>query len=427
MRGGRGSGKTWSGAHILLEWVLADPEPGEWAVVAPTYEDAWATCCEGPSGILAALGTNAVEVKQRESPLVRYWNRTMGELRMRNGHLIRFASADDGALRIQGKNLKGVWADEIGLWDRWETAWDESIQYAVRMGRARRIVTGTPKSSRKARLLVKRLIEDPRVVVKCLRTIDNAPNLSPAFMAEVVAAAKGSRLERQELEGELLEDMEGALWTLDMIDRARIGHEEVPDLERVVVAIDPAVTGSEHSDESGIIVVGEHKGQGYVLGDYSFVGSPQQVMEKVVEIYHLQSADKVLAEVNNGGDFIGTLLKICDPLIPYQSVRATRGKVLRAEPVAALYEQGRMHHVPGLHLLEEQMTSWHPDSSKSPDRLDALVWAVAGLKSLSSGSWASAHGVEYCPGCNEPFILVLHPVTCPNCRVEHNKGSEIGS
>lgn len=425
LRGGRGSGKTWSGGHILLERVLADPEPGEWAVVAPTYEDAWATCCEGPSGILAALGTNAVQVKQHDSPLVRYWNRTMGELRMRNGHLIRFASADDGALRIQGKNLKGVWADEIGLWDKWQTAWDESIQYAVRMGDAIRIVTGTPKSSRKARELIKRLMLDPAVHVQVLRTVDNAANLSPAFMASVVAAAKGTRLERQELEGELLEDVDGALWTLEMIERGRV--DEHPELSRIVVAVDPAVTGSETSDESGIVVVGEHQGHGYVLADYSMVGSPQEVMEKVVWAYHEHQADRVLAEVNNGGDYIGTLLRVVDSSVPYQAVRATRGKLLRAEPVAALYEQGRMHHVGRYLDLEEQMIVWHPDSSKSPDRLDALAWAVAGLRTLTAGSWAQAHGIVYCDECQQPFMIKLHPLNCPNCRTTHGKGTEIGS
>lgn len=395
--------------------------------MAPTYEDAWATCCEGPSGILAALGTNAVEVKQHESALVRYWNRTMGELRMRNGHLIRFASADDGALRIQGKNLKGVWADEIGLWDKWQTAWDESIQYAVRMGDAIRIVTGTPKASRKARELIKRLVNDPNVFVHVLRTVDNAPNLSPAFMASVVAMAQGTRLERQELEGELLEDVDGALWTQDMIERARCSPDDIPALTRIVVAVDPAVTGSETSDESGIVVVGEYKGVGYVLADHSFVGSPQAVMEKVVWAYHEYGCDRVLAEVNNGGDYIGTLLRVVDPNVPYQAVRATRGKLLRAEPVAALYEQGRMRHVRVFTLLEEQLISWHPDSvSQSPDRLDALAWAVAGLKTLSAGSWTLAHGVVYCKVCEWALLISVHPKVCPRCREDHGHAAEVG-
>lgn len=350
----------------------------------------------------------------------------MGELRFRNGHLLRFASADDGALRIQGKNLKGVWADEIGLWDKWQISWDESIQYAVRMGQAIRIVTGTPKASRKARELIKRLVADPAVHVQVLRTVDNAANLSPAFMASVVAAAKGTRLERQELEGELLEDLEGALWTWDMIERARL-DEPTPDLSRVVVAVDPAVTGSDTSDESGIVVVGERNGHGYVLADYSMVGTPQQVMEKVVWAYHEHGADRVIAEVNNGGDYISTLLRVVDPNVPYQAVRATRGKTLRAEPVAALYEQGRMHHCGRLDLLSEQLLNWHPESAKSPDRLDALAWAVAGLRTLTAGSWTVSHGVTYCPECQHAFILTLHPKLCPNCYIDHGLGPQIGS
>jgi phage terminase large subunit-like protein len=419
LRGGRGSGKTWSGAHILAEWILADPEPGEWGIVAPTFEDGWATCVEGPSGIIACLGTSVAEIKQRKSPLLAYWNRSFGELRFRNGHLIRVASADDGGLRIQGKNLKGAWADEIGLWDKWDIAWSESLGYAVRLGHARIIVTGTPKASRKARVLVRQLLDDPNVPVARLRTVDNAANLSEAFFADVVGRAKGTKLERQELEGELMEDVEGALWTVDMIDADRIEVKDAPtDFTRVVVAVDPAVTANENSDETGIIVAGEKDGHGYVIADYSRVASPNAVMERVVQAYRDHQADCVVGEVNNGGDYIGTVLHSIDQNVPYHVVRASRGKVLRAEPVSALYEQHRVHHIGSLPDLEDQMVTWTPDAVKSPDRVDALVYSIFELHALTDTSWASAYNTRTCGGCGRTFVREIDGVVrdrCPHC------------
>jgi phage terminase large subunit-like protein len=421
-RGGRGSGKTWVGAHILAEWILADADPGEWGIVAPTYEDGWATCVEGPSGILAALGTTALDVKLGRSPLVRYWNRSASELRFTSGHLIRVASADSGGLRIQGKNLKGAWADEVGLWENWETAWSESLGYAVRMGNARIVATGTPKATRKARVLIKQLLEDPQVVKRRLRTIDNAANLAKAFLDDVVGRAKGTRLERQELEGELIEDVEGALWTVELIDAGRVTHAEVPPLTRIVVAVDPAVTSNDKSDETGIIIVGEYQGHGYVLADYSIKGTPNACMKRAVQAYRDFNADRIIAEVNNGGDYIGSLLRTVDPNVPYQVVTASRGKQIRAEPCAALYEQTRIHHVGPLTDLEDQMISWIPDKSgESPDRVDALVWATAALRSLSVGSWSDAYGVSKCTHCDEPYMVALHPEKCPHCKQLHEQ------
>jgi len=396
--------------------ILADPAPGEWGIVAPTFEDGWATCVEGPSGILAALGTTAQQVKMGASPLVKHWHRSWGELRMHSGHLIRVASADDGGLRIQGKNLKAAWADELGLWENWETAWTESLGYAVRMGKAQIIATGTPKATRKARALIKQLIEDPTVVKRRLRTIDNAANLAPAFLADVIGRAKGTRLERQELEGELIEDVEGALWTIEVIENGRIKPDELPELSRIVVAVDPAVTANTASDETGIVVIGECKGHGYVLADYSMKGTPNACMERVVRAFHDHQADRVVAEVNNGGDYIGSLLRTVDPNVPYETVRASRGKWLRAEPAAALYEQTRVHHLGVFPTLEDQLTGWVPDSADSPDRLDALVYGIAALRSLSAGSWADAYGITTCPACDKPFVSEVNPDKCPHCK-----------
>ena len=415
------SGKTWTASHVFAEWMLSDPEPGEWGIVAPTYADAWSICIEGESGLLAALGTNYNEVRAGESELVHHWHRSFAELGLRSGHIVRVASAEDGALHIQGKNLKGLWGDEIGLWDKWDTAWNESIKYAVRKGRSQILVTGTPKKSRAARKLVRLLLDDPEVPVSRLLTTDNEANLSAAFFAEVVGKSKGTRLERQELEGDLLADVEGALWTPEIIDASRVPRH--PDLVRVVVAIDPAVTSKRGSDETGIIVAGDGgDGHGYVLADYSMRGTPDACMKKAVWAYKEHRADRIIGEANNGGDYLGALLRTVDQDIPYRKVTASRGKAVRAEPVSALYEQGRVHHVGVFPDLEDQMCTWLPTDDESPDRMDALVWAFTELKGLSAGDWLEAYGVVTCPAekCARSFIGTDKDGTkrtaCPYCR-----------
>jgi phage terminase large subunit-like protein len=417
LAGGRGGGKSWTGSHTLAEWILADPDPGEWGIVAPTYPDAWSVCVEGESGFLAALGTSTEEVKRGKSRLVEHWHRSFAEIRLRSGHIVRVASAQDGGLRIQGKNLKGAWCDEIGLWDNWDTTWNESLKFAVRKGESRIVATGTPKKSRKAKKLVRMLLNDPAVPKSRLRTADNSANLSEAFLNDVVASARGTRLEQQELEGVMLDDVEGALWTADNIDSFRV--TAAPELIRVVVAIDPAVTSEEESDETGIIVAGEAEGgHGFILADYSMRGTPEACMRKAAWAFRHHQADRVVGEVNNGGDYIGSALAHVDSTIPYRAITATRGKMLRAEPVSVLYEQGRVHHV-GIHLmLEEQMVSWVPvpmvRSKDSPDRVDALVYACTELRGLSAGSWLTAYGTRRCEECGRVFHE--RDGDCPACR-----------
>jgi phage terminase large subunit-like protein len=414
LAGGRGGGKSWTGAHTLAEWILSDTEPGEWGIVAPIYADAWSVCVEGESGLLAALGTNADEVKRGKSKLVEYWHRSFAEIKLRSGHIVRVASAQDGGLRIQGKNLRGAWADEIGNWDNWDTTWNESLKYAVRKGESRIIATGTPKKSRKAKKLVKMLLDDPAVPKSRLLTMDNAANLSQSFIDEVVGSARGTRLERQELEGLLLDDVEGALWTAEIIEDFRV--EKPPeDLIRIAVAVDPAVSNEEDSDETGIVVVGEAPGgHGFVLGDYSMRGTPRACMEKAVWAFRHHHADRVVGEANNGGDYIGDLLATVDPNVPYRKVIASRGKRVRAEPVSSLYEKGRMHHCGVFTMLEEQMVSWVPSDPDSPDRVDALVWACAELSGLSSGSWLEAYGVKRCDDCGHAYPE--DKGECPACH-----------
>lgn len=366
LQGGRGSGKTRSAAEALAE-LIEDNPGGEWAIVAPTYGDGRDTCMEGPSGLLQALGLPRT---------YQGWNRSMGELRLPEGGIVYVDGADDGALRVQGKNLRGVWCDEVGLWRRWDLAWNESIAFAVRLEPALIIASGTPKQGHG---LVRRLVNDPTVVKSRLRTHDNLANLSPVAVAELEARYGGTRQGRQELDGELLTDTPGALWALDSFERDGFRVDDHPDLERLVVAIDPAVTSNETSDESGIVVAGRAGDSSYVLEDASMRADPHTVAATAVRLYHELAADRVVVEDNNGADWIPALIRTVDATVRVDKVHASRGKALRAQPVAGLYEQGRVHHVGRFELLEDQMCSWTPESKSSPDRLDALVWAVTAL------------------------------------------------
>lgn len=389
LRGGRGGGKTWGGSHALAELILAYPG-GEWGVVAPAYDQARDICIEGPSGLLAALGTNRAEVAGNRSALVASWNRSFHDLRLRNGATVWADGADDGAPTIQGKNLRGVWAEEVGLWKHhWQMAWDESIRYAVRIPPARIIATGTPKRGNK---LVKTLMADADVYESVVRTEDNIANLDPVLVAELTTKYAGTVLGRQELYGELLDDSDKAL-----LKRADIRHappprlhdagEMRPAMSRIVVAIDPAVTSDPDSDETGIIAAGlsrtrdeQGRSLGWVLDDRSGIYTPRAWAEAAVGLYRELRADTIVAEVNNGGEMVEYTIHTVDATVPVRTVHASRGKIARAEPVRSLYQQGRIFHAADFPELEDQWCNYEPDSGdRSPDRLDAGVWALTDL------------------------------------------------
>jgi len=406
---GRGFGKSLVGSNWIVHQAMANPD-SEWAVFAPTFRDTRKVCIEGSTGILAAMQPGELhQYRRNELQIV-----------LSNGATIYGYSADQPE-RARGANLWGAWCEELGSW-RYEQTWHEGLVPALRKGENPRIVvTTTPRPTVLIRDLINR--NDGSVHVTRGSTWENSANLSATALAELKRRYEGTRLGRQELEGELLEDIEGSLWQRSDIDATRIRPEDVPDLVRIVVAIDPAVTSNEDSDETGIVVAGEDgQGQGYVLADYSFQGTPHETMLRVVQAYKTHNADCVVGEVNNGGDYIGSLLRTVDPNVPYRAVRASRGKVIRAEPVAALYSQHRVHHVGSFPELEDQLCTWTAVSgTKSPDRLDALVWAVVELKGLSMGSWASAYGTVNCTHCRKGF-LIEDPSTkqlrtrCPHCR-----------
>ena len=427
-QGGRGSGKTMAGAAGLAEIILGDTDSGgQYGIVAPTYRDAWTVCVEGESGILRALGTSAGEVKNHTSKTVEYAYRSYGEIGLRTGHVIYVDSADDGALRVQGKNLRAVWGDELGLWTRWQTAWDESIRYAVRKGASKIIVTGTPKVSRPARALIRRLIRggEPGVIVRRLRTIDNIKNLSEAFYTSVIGMARGTRLERQELEGELLDDIEGALWSRDLVDAAQcpwIGEEGGPPfLTRTYIGVDPS-DGLEDSDEQAYTVVSRGQVDDphiYVTESWGGQASPvkfaKMVIRRAVELHAT-----LVIEKNHGGEWLrATFTEVMRDLRehgeippgmtpPVELVSASKAKRTRAEPVAALYDRGIVRHCQRnvKYQIIDQATgeqTWHADTERfteledqmcsytgavrerSPDRLDSLVWACHFFLNLEHG------------------------------------------
>ncbi len=377
---GRGFGKTRSGAEWLVE--KARRNHGEYAAVAPTWRDVRLIVAQGPSGLLNCLWDDELSD----------YNKGVGDITLRNGSIVHLASADQPD-RLRGYNLSGAWGDEFAAW-RYPAAYDEGLIPSLRIGNPQLVLTTTPKLTKLVLRVVKRA-RDPEDVAFRLTTgsmRDNAANLSEAAIAEIDHMYKGTRLGRQEIQGELIEEVEGSVTTLEVIERTRIWNlDDVPDLVRIVVAIDPAVTSGEGSDATGIVVMGKGvDGHGYVLADYTVRGAtPKQWARKSAAAYRLWEADRIVGEVNNGGDLIAFTIHTVDPRLPFQSVRASRGKRVRAEPVSALYDLNRIHHVGEFPDLETQLCTWTTEDPDSPDNLDALVWAAYALGLTASGDWAS--------------------------------------
>jgi predicted phage terminase large subunit-like protein len=363
---GRGFGKTRTGAEFVRARVGAHTAR-RIALVAPTAADVRDVMVEGESGILAISRTGD---RPDYEPSKR-------RLTWPNGATATLFSADEPQ-RLRGPQHDLAWCDELAAW-RYPEAWD-MLMFGLRLGAdPRAVVTTTPRPTK----LVKTLIADPKVVVTRGTTAENRENLAPAFLDQIVRRYEGTRLGRQELDAEILEDVPGALWSRALIEAVRI--VDVPELTRIVVAIDPAAGSGENSDETGIVVAGKDAdGHGYVLADLSGRYTPTEWARAAIAAWRSHSADRIVAEVNNGGEMVEATVRMIDPNVPFTAVRATRGKVARAEPVAALYEQGRVHHLGALPLLEDQMCGFAGDFDRakagySPDRVDALVWALSEL------------------------------------------------
>jgi phage terminase large subunit-like protein len=367
MLGGRGAGKTRAGAEWVRQIVQDDGEAIRIALVGESLSDARSVMVEGVSGLLAVHPPDA-------RPL---YEPSKRQLSWPNGAVAQIFSAEDPD-SLRGPQFSAAWCDELCKWRRPEETWD-MLQFGLRLGtRPRQVVTTTPRPSK----LFKALLADPLVAVTRVSTQANAANLAPSFLEAVVGRYRGTRLGRQELDAELLEDRADALWPRDLIERSRV--KGAPELRRIVVAVDPPAASGPEADACGIVVAGvSEDGRGFVLADLTRrQASPLAWARSVVRAYRRFQADRVVAEVNQGGELVETVLRQIDASVPVRAVRAMRGKFLRAEPVAALYEQGRVAHVGAFPELEDEMNDFGPDGLSgggSPDRVDALVWALTDL------------------------------------------------
>ncbi len=361
---GRGFGKTRSGA----EWVrdrVASGRAGRIALVARTPADARDVMIEGDSGL----------IKVCPSWDLPKYETSKRRLTWKNGAIaLAFSSHEPDQLR--GPQFDSAWCDELAAWEYPRETWD-NLTLALRLGdNPRCVVTTTPKPLQ----VLRELLDRGDVRVTRGSSYDNRSILAGTFLENIRRRYEGTRTGRQEIHAELLEEVDGALWRRDWIDAARV--TEAPDLARVYVAIDPAMTSRPNSDETGIVVAGcDENGHCYVLADASGRHSPAGWASRVSVLFDQYRADRIIAEANNGGDLVELTLRTAPEghNLPFQRVSASRGKYARAEPVAALYEQGRVHHVGSFPKLEDQMCTWEPGSKTSPDRTDALVWAISQL------------------------------------------------
>jgi phage terminase large subunit-like protein len=371
--GGRGSGKTRAGA----EWVrqLASQGVSPIAIVGETMTEAEAIMVRGESGIL------------RVTPLEDRPQLSGALLRWPNGVEATLLPASDPD-RFRGPQFAAAWCDEICKWPDAEAAWD-MLQFSLRLGkRPRQLATTTPAPIP----LIKRLIAEPGTIVTRMQTDENAKNLAGSFLSAVVARYRGTVLGRQELDGELIEDRPDALWTRDMLLPA--ADETV---SRIVVAVDPPVSAGAKSDACGIVVAGRTATGAMVLADRTLKPAPPLAWaRRVVDEFADHKADLIVAEANQGGDLVRAMIAQVDPKVPVKMVHATRGKWVRAEPVAALYARGLVSHVAGVSALEDEMCAFGADGladGHSPDRVDALVWALTELMLGADAPWPRVRGI----------------------------------
>jgi phage terminase large subunit-like protein len=371
MIGGRGAGKTRAGA----EWVRAHAmghapatqKAGHIALIGETEHDVREVMIEGVSGLLSVHWPD-------ERPT---WISSRKRLEWPNGAVAQVFSADDPE-SLRGPQFHCAWSDEMAKWRYAEAAFD-MLQFGLRLGsQPQQLITTTPRPTS----LLKRLIADTSSVVTRAPTRANAFNLAPSFLQSVTARYAGSRLGRQELDGEIIEDRADALWSRALIEDCRV--REVPPLRRIVVAVDPPVSSGKRADSCGIVAAGiAESGIVYVIADDTVSSvTPAAWANKAIALWRRLCADALVVEINQGGDMVKSVMHEVDPGVPVTPVRASRGKWQRAEPVATLYEQGRVKHAGAFAALEDEMCDFASSglsSGRSPDRLDALVWAVASL------------------------------------------------
>jgi phage terminase large subunit-like protein len=374
---GRGFGKTRAG----VEWVRSKVKQGHKriAAIAATNSDIERVMVNGESGFLARCWKG--DKTNKGVPLGQpQWSPTKRLLTWENGAYVQFFSAEEPE-RLRGPQFEVAWCDELAAWNRDRDTWD-MLQFCLRLGKHPQVcVTTTPKPTK----LVRDILKNPKTTVTYGSTFDNSANLASTYLEAVKSQYEGTRLGRQELYAEILDEASGALWNRGLLSTCEIEVDDPLEfsqtLARVVVSVDPAVSANSESDMTGIIVAGQDvNGICYILKDATDRFTPEGWAARAIELYHEYGADRIVAERNQGGEMVRYTFKTVDETIPIKLVHASRGKFARAEPVSALYERGRVKHVKGLDALEDQMVQWEPlGSIGSPDRLDAMVWAVTEL------------------------------------------------
>ncbi len=375
---GRGWGKTRTGAADAMLYALRNPEV-QVAVITPTFGDIRRVAFGGVSGILKTLPQGCMLEGRGQG-----YNSSASEIRLFNGSKIFGFSATEPD-RLRGPQFHRAWCDELAAW-RYPETFDQ-LMFALRLGdNPQCVITTTPRPTP----LIRKLLDRDDVRVTTGSTFENEANLAESTLSMLKEKYEGTTLGRQELYAEVLDNLEGALWNNKMIDDARLPKDSQIEFTKIVVALDPAVTANDDSDETGIVVVGkDQQNKYYLLDDKSGKYSPDEWGRLSVELYYTWEANLIVAEVNNGGDLVERLIRSIDTSCRYRSVHASRGKMLRAEPISALYEQGKVHHLGVFPELENQMCTYTGDRPKpSPDRLDALVWGLTEIsKSRGEIAW----------------------------------------
>ncbi len=375
---GRGWGKTKTGAQDIALYAMRNANV-ICAVVAPTFGDLRRVCFGGPSGLLSIIPNECTD----NSFGTNGFASANMEIRLANGSkIVGYAAVSPE--RLRGPQFHRAWCDELASW-QYPDAFDQ-LMFGLRLGdNPQCLITTTPKPLK----ILKDLVVRDDVYLTKGNTFENEENLAESALAMMRERYEGTALGRQELYAEILDDVEGALWNNAMIESCRLNKEEERDLTQIIVAVDPAVTTGDDSDETGIVVVGKDRNnEYYVLEDLSGRHTADSWGRIVLNAYYEWEADRIIAEVNNGGDLVEKVIRDKDNNVSYRSVRATRGKMLRAEPIAALYEQKRVHHMGIFADLESQMCSYVGQLKPSPDRLDALVWGLTELsKSKGQVNW----------------------------------------
>jgi len=362
LRSGRGFGKTRTGAETVIKWAMQGYSPI--ALVAETAADV--------RDVMVEVGESSI-MKVAPPWFYPIYEPSKRRLTFPNGSVcITYSGDKPGQLR--GPQHQKAWVDELAKYRYPQETWD-NLEFGLRLGDNPQVVcTTTPRPIQ----IIKDIVKDPRTVETRGSTLDNAANLNSNFIERMKTKYEGTRLGRQELNGEILDDNPEALWKRADIEDNYV--TQTPQLSLVVVGVDPAVTSKEGSDDTGIVVAGKGiDNHGYILGDYTIHDTPQKWAESAITAYNKHQANKIIGETNNGGDLVELNIKIVDPSVKFDAVHASRGKATRAEPISSLYEQGRMHHFGHFPELEDQMCEWVPGAEKSPDRVDALVWAVTAL------------------------------------------------